>query len=390
MKNSKLATLATKALETSNSMRVAFQIVAMRRKLDFGTRFQKLLDLFNRTKFCFIHIDHHPQLINPFLHFGQNYCFRLICAWKYSLRSGSYLIGQGFHLPASPLLVTILLCRKASLPTNHQAPSFSMHNAVNPHLLFALCALLWLTQDALAQDKAPALPVSSAEFPPFEYTDATGQVMGTDTEIVAQVFKRMGYQAQIRIAPWSRVEEEGQLGTIAAIFSITKTAEREQHYYFSNPINNVKDVLYKQKSNPLNWATLDDLKPLRVGISAKYQYATFFMDAIMNKKFAVEATFGASPELTNLRKLLASRFDVFICEVNVCQYLIRQAAPRFDTIDYMPQTVGPVRHFHVAFSKKWPGALALSQKFNAELAQFIKEGQRERIFEKYRFHFSIN
>ena len=265
-----------------------------------------------------------------------------------------------------------------------------MLNVLTTHLIPALCTLLWLANGALAQDNAPLLPVSSAEFPPFEYTDAAGQVMGTDTEIVAQVFKRMGYQAQIRIAPWSRVEEEGQLGTIAAIFSITKTAEREQHYYFSAPISNAKDVLYKLKSNRLNWTTVDDLKPLRVGVSAKYQYATFFMDAIKNKKFAVEAAFGSSPELTNLRKLLAGRFDVFICEVNVCQYLIRQAAPRFDMIDYMPQTVGPVRHFHVAFPKKWPGALALSQKFNLELAQFIKEGQRERIFAKYRFHSSLN
>lgn len=52
-------------------MRVAFQIAAMHRKLEIGTRFEKLLDLFSRTKFFFIIIYHRQPVINPFRHLSK-------------------------------------------------------------------------------------------------------------------------------------------------------------------------------------------------------------------------------------------------------------------------------------------------------------------------------
>lgn len=232
-------------------------------------------------------------------------------------------------------------------------------------------------------DERP-LPIGVAEFPPFKYTSADGKVIGSDTEIVEQVIKRMGYRPDIQMQPWTRVQQSGERGEFAAIYSFTKTPEREQLYYFSDPINTVKDVFYKKKSTPLPWATFDDLGTMHLATSAGYNYAQIFKDAVAQKKFrSVHETFGAAPELVNLRNLLLGRVDITICEVSVCQHLIKTHEPEFNEVDFAPLAIGPVRNFYVGFSKKWPEAERLNREFNEELRKLVASGQRKKIFKKY-------
>ena len=81
-----------KALEDATDVLIAFAVASRLRELYLGAGAEKLLDLLNRAKPCFVHVDHHPctSSIRP-----QILRFRLIPRWKYSSRSGSYHIGQG-------------------------------------------------------------------------------------------------------------------------------------------------------------------------------------------------------------------------------------------------------------------------------------------------------
>ena len=104
-----------KALEHAADVLITLDIVPVRREFDLRTGAEKLLDLFNRTKPCFVHVDHHPcddqptSSIRP-----QILRFRLIPRWKYSSCSGSYHIGQGSVLtvldpaPTLPILPRII------------------------------------------------------------------------------------------------------------------------------------------------------------------------------------------------------------------------------------------------------------------------------------------
>ena len=49
-----------KALEHAADVLITLGVVSVRRKFDLRTGVEKLLDLFNRTKPCFVHVDHHP------------------------------------------------------------------------------------------------------------------------------------------------------------------------------------------------------------------------------------------------------------------------------------------------------------------------------------------
>lgn len=259
----------------------------------------------------------------------------------------------------------------------------------NARKSFLILALPFCLSCNAAQVLSP-LPVGVAEFPPFKYSVASGRVIGTDTEIVEQVLARMGYSADIQMQPWKRVQMAGEIGQFAAIYSFTKTPEREQQYCFSDPINTVQDVFFKLRRNQMDWQQIDDVKTMRIATSAGYRYAAEFTDAVKQKKLtSIYETANPTPEIVNLRNLARGRVDLVICEINVCQFLIARHAPEFDELDYMPKSIGPARSFHVGFSKKWPNGEKLCHQFNTELAKFIAEGLRKKIFDKYRFVSSL-
>jgi len=250
-------------------------------------------------------------------------------------------------------------------------------------LVTSMAALLTaLSATAIAADTV--LPVGATEWPPFEYASPEGKSIGSDTEVIEHVLRRMGYAPDMKLQPWKRVETSGERGELAAVYSIIKTPEREKFFYFSDPISTSRTVFFKKKSLSLHWKSFDDLKAMRVATGAGYAYPEPFMDAVKQKKFkSAEETFGATPELTNLRNLLLGRVDLAICEVSVCQYLIKTHAPEFDGIDYSPNVIGSVLTMHLGFSKKWLNAEGLTKEFNAELAKFSAAGLRKKIFDKY-------
>lgn len=250
--------------------------------------------------------------------------------------------------------------------------------------LLLLCTALaaWAASPARAWETHARLPLAMTDFPPFEYQE-DGKITGIDAEIIQQVLQRMKFKADIKVFPWTRAQKEVIQGTIAGIFSLTKNPEREEDYYFSAPLSTVRDVFFKRKDRDIEWQTLDDLKTYRIGISHGYQYAPEFMEAMRKGKLKVNALSGDSLELRHLGMLKSGRVDLCICEVSVCGHLIRTNAPEFDTLDFIDKSIGQERYYYIGFSQKWPGAKTLVERFNRELARFVAEGGRKKIFDKY-------
>lgn len=240
---------------------------------------------------------------------------------------------------------------------------------------------LALTGKPLAPNE---IPVGVAEFPPFKYRLGE-RIVGSDTEIVEQVFQRMGMVPRITMAPWKRIQIDGSRGRLAAIYTFTKSKEREQSYFFSQPISTVQDVFFKRKDDQTNWSgNYADLAEIRIGVAGGYSYAPAFMQAMSDGTLRrVDRVTDSAPEIQNLRKLARGRLDLVVCEVSVCAYLIRQAGDELDELTYIDRPIGTVRTFHVGFPRSWPGAEELQKRFDLALAQFVKEGRRKPIFERY-------
>lgn len=80
-----------------------------------------------------------------------------------------------------------------------------------------------------------------------------------------------------------------------------------------------------------------------------------------------EEVSSGTPEYQNLKKLQLGRIDLFICEFNACSYIIHANPAEFGGIDYIDNPVGPIRTFHVGFSKKHPEGKALQERFDKAL-----------------------
>ncbi len=219
-------------------------------------------------------------------------------------------------------------------------------------------------------------------FPPFKYFE-DGKHVGSDTEIITLVLNEMGYQPALSAHPWKRIQADGKAGKYALIYTFTKNPEREKYFYFSAPISAIRDVFFKRKDRHIQWKTLDELSPLIVSASGGYNYHESFNHAAKTYLPKMNWVLGQQPERTHLKLLQAGRVDLAICEVSVCQFLIRRGGDKFNQIDFIDNSIGPVRNFHAGFSRAWPGSDKLVRLFNAALKRFIATGQRDEILRRY-------
>lgn len=76
------------------------------------------------------------------------------------------------------------------------------------------------------QLKAETLKVVTTEFPPFQFSDGAN-AEGVTTEIVKEVIKNAGFNADIKFYPWPRAYKIAQNEPNVIIYSIVRNQERE-------------------------------------------------------------------------------------------------------------------------------------------------------------------
>jgi len=242
------------------------------------------------------------------------------------------------------------------------------------------------------------ITIGVAELPPFKFTEPGPEeagkprkITGSDTEIVTEVVRAMGYVPKITMAPWKRVLEDAAQGRYDLIYSMTRNPERERDYVFTAPVSYVKDVFFKQQKATWKWDSKDfaDLARARVGASQGYRYAPFLMDAFAKKSFAtIDLAAGDTPELQQLRKLARGRLDLVVCELNACSWLLRNAQPSDpvlggEKIDWIERSIGPRRSFHAAIPRNRPWAEAFGRAFDEDLAKLSASGFVAKVQARY-------
>lgn len=231
---------------------------------------------------------------------------------------------------------------------------------------------------------AETLPLITLDFPPWNYRDKnTGEITGASVEIVTELFRRMGYEVRIDMKPWKRGQVEAARGEYAGIFTFTKSAEREEIYYYAEPMSTITEVFFKRKDRTIVWNTLEDLKGLTVGGVHGYNNCDPFKKAVKAGYLKFETLSSATADYQNLLKLKARRIDLFISDVTAGCFIIREHPGEFDDIGYIDKPIEGIVFMYFAIPKKWPGASDLIGKFNAELKKYILEGKLDEMHKKY-------
>lgn len=241
------------------------------------------------------------------------------------------------------------------------------------------CLVMWVSS---GRTQGSELLMVTLEHPPHSF-EADGKMTGASTEMLQRILTQMGYKPLFQILPWQRAQAMIEEGTAAGIYTYSQTPARLAAAYYSNPVSFTSDVLFKRKNDPIAWKTFADLHPYRVGASERYNYPKDFLEAAEQGVFMLEYVYGENANLQNLRKLKAKRIDLFICNPDVCGFIVKTKAPELDDLDYAENLVAPLRTFHVGFSKKWPNSKEIRNEFNKRFDEFLESGELRQIYDRY-------
>lgn len=245
-------------------------------------------------------------------------------------------------------------------------------------------ALLWLlllfftTANAANVVKTVRF-ATEATYPPFEYTDASGQIKGFDIDIANALCQQMKVECTFSNQSFNSLIPSLKLAKYdALIASIGVTPERKKQVDFTNsyyqPSASFVGLIAKNYS-------LKHLDGLIVGVQQGTTFENYLHDKF-DGRISIKAYGSVQDAFLDLD---AGRVDVVIADTPIAQAWLKQKYTQFNIID---RSITDVQYFGagygIAVSKNNPELLKL---FNNALAEIKKNGTYARIIHQY---FGVN
>ncbi|HCL56932.1 MAG TPA: hypothetical protein DHW82_07985 [Spirochaetia bacterium] len=202
---------------------------------------------------------------------------------------------------------------------------------------------------------------------------------GYVAEIAREAFLREGYELQLDFLPWARVVQETKSGKYDGYFPEYYSKEVEKDFIFSAKFKGGPLVFFKKKGRNISYEKLTDLKPYTIGVVREYVNTEEFDKADYLKKEEVV------DDLTNIKKLLAGRIDLFVADKFVGLYLLRTFLPeKAGEMDFISPSLEE-KDLYLCFPKQITRSEMLVKVFNSGLEKIIKDGTVNKILKKHGF-----
>ncbi len=214
--------------------------------------------------------------------------------------------------------------------------------------------------------------VTPQGFPPYLLANPPAGIM---YDVLGYIAQKQGYKLVAERIPENRVYVMLENNKLDAHASAMEWVNNPKKYAFTDPILQVRDLVFTRKDSSLNYQSVEDLFGRSVGVRTGYSYQslTEYFRAGKIKRM------DSNNELYLLQMLSRERLDIAVITEHVGLWLIKNnnikadftlAKNAIDTTDY-----------RIVFSKKWLGFI---KKFNAELALMKKNGHLNTILARYR------
>ncbi len=130
-------------------------------------------------------------------------------------------------------------------------------------LCFALIAGILLIIACVTPAQPAKLRVLTEEYPPFNYTDASGKLVGSSTEAVKGILNKLAENITIEVMPWSQAYEIVLAEPDTALYSMARTPERENMFMWVGPIGSYENWLYARKGSNIRVSNIDEAKTVK-------------------------------------------------------------------------------------------------------------------------------
>ncbi|SDS43200.1 polar amino acid transport system substrate-binding protein [Halopseudomonas sabulinigri] len=235
--------------------------------------------------------------------------------------------------------------------------------------------LLLLPLLACPMARAEPLNIVSEAWPPYIYEEA-GTLKGVDYDVTNRVLGQLGYEARWQLLPWRRALHDTANGSADAILDISPNPEREQQYIFPHePLSRSESVLFYRIDRPHPFTGLQDLRGLKIGVSAGYVYG--------NSEFMHADYFSREPAASteaSLLMLMHERVDMVIMNKRAGQFTLRQLGLERQ-VTHHPLVVSSGALF-LAFHRS-PDMAALAKRFSSGLSTFKRSSEYLQILQHY-------
>lgn len=210
---------------------------------------------------------------------------------------------------------------------------------------------------------------TNAAFPPYEFVDDNGNIVGIDAEIAEAVANKLGMKLEIKDMEFDSLIPAVQSGSIdLALAGMTVNEERKASVDFSDSYATGIQVIIVKEGSPI--ATVDDLDGKMIGVQSGTtgdiyctdDYGADHVKQFQNGALAVQA-------------LLNDQVDAVVIDNEPAKNFVKANAG-LKILD----TEYAVEDYAAAISKD-NGELLKS--FNEALADLIKDGTVKGIIDKY-------
>lgn len=118
---------------------------------------------------------------------------------------------------------------------------------------------------------------TNASFPPYEYVDDNGKIVGIDAEIAQAIADKLGMKLEIKDMEFESLVPAVKAKSIdLALAGMTVTDERKQSVNFSDSYSTGVQVVIVKENSEIK--TVDDLKGKKIGVQAGTTSDTYCTD----------------------------------------------------------------------------------------------------------------
>jgi polar amino acid transport system substrate-binding protein len=239
--------------------------------------------------------------------------------------------------------------------------------------------LLALTLAVAQAGELPALPIATADWPP--YITANKPQDGLLSGLTERVAARMGMRVEWHMLSWPLVERMVQDGKVFAGLPYVKTAERQQRFDYSIPLVSMPSVLFCLRgslASRTQMQTLADLAGFRVAGPHGYWWESELLHQGAKLRYT-------SDEAAAFKLLALGRVDFVPQDELVGLALVRSQHPELKgRIEALPMLGSENEPLHFILSRRYSDTHHLRERFAAALDAELQSGKLAEAVDAYR------
>jgi polar amino acid transport system substrate-binding protein len=220
---------------------------------------------------------------------------------------------------------------------------------------------------------ADVLTILTENLPPLNYVK-DGVLVGSAVEIVKEIQKRVGSNAQIQVYPWARAYKMALEEENIILFGMTRTKVRQDKFNWIGPIARKRDILVAKKGSGVEIKSLEDAK--------KVEHIGTLRDDTKEEFLKSQGFTNLVPtndDQRNAKKLVLGRIDLWATKKPGLKTICNLAGVNYHEIE----EVYSMRELDISIVVSKKTSDAIVQQWKNAFNEMLTDGTFKQIQEKW-------